>query len=81
MSTQRPEAAEPAVRPSMQRYRWLLFDADGTLFDYERAEASALSSAFAQIGVRFDVGGLSTYQRINQDLWKALEKGLIRLKN
>jgi len=77
MSTQPPEAAQNPGRPSVQRYRWLLFDADGTLFDYERAEISALRSAFAQIGVTFDVGCLSTYQRINQDLWKALEKGLI----
>ena len=23
----------------MQRYQWLLFDADGTLFDYDRTEA------------------------------------------
>jgi FMN phosphatase YigB (HAD superfamily) len=23
-------------------YKWLLFDADGTLFNYDRAEASAL---------------------------------------
>ena len=23
-------------------YTWLLFDADGTLFDYDRAEATAL---------------------------------------
>jgi 2-haloacid dehalogenase len=77
MSTQPPKAAEHSGRSSVPRYRWLLFDADGTLFDYERAEISALSSAFAQIGVTFDVGCLSIYQRINQDLWKALEKGLI----
>ena len=25
------------------RYRWLLFDADGALFDYDRAAASALA--------------------------------------
>jgi YjjG family noncanonical pyrimidine nucleotidase len=77
MSTRPSEAAKHPGNSPGQRYRWLLFDADGTLFDYERAEISALSSAFEQIGVAFDVGCLSTYQRINQDLWKALEKGLI----
>ena len=29
-------------------YKWLLFDADGTLFDFERAETSALARTFAQ---------------------------------
>jgi FMN phosphatase YigB (HAD superfamily) len=27
----------------MQRHQWLLFDADGTLFDIDRAEVAALS--------------------------------------
>jgi FMN phosphatase YigB (HAD superfamily) len=26
----------------MPHYQWLFFDADGTLFDYERAEVTAL---------------------------------------
>jgi YjjG family noncanonical pyrimidine nucleotidase len=77
MSNQPAARTENADRRPVQRYRWLLFDADGTLFDYERAEFSALSKAFQQIGVAFDSAGLSAYQRINQDLWKALEKGLI----
>jgi FMN phosphatase YigB (HAD superfamily) len=38
----------------MQRYQWLLFDADGTLFDSDRAEVTALEQAFGLIGVAFD---------------------------
>jgi FMN phosphatase YigB (HAD superfamily) len=38
----------------MQRYQWLLFDADGTLFDYDRAESAALKQAFRMIGAAFD---------------------------
>ena len=35
-------------------YTWLLFDADGTLFDYDRAEATALEQAFAEVGTVFE---------------------------
>ena len=59
----------------MPRYRWLLFDADGTLFDYDRAERAALEQALAQIGVALDPGHLATYRRINQALWQGVEKG------
>ena len=61
----------------MQRYQWLLFDADGTLFDFERAEGKALEQAFGLIGVTFDPGYLATYQRINLALWQAVERGEI----
>lgn len=59
------------------RYRWLLFDADGTLFDYERAEAAALCQAFRLIGVAYEPGWLAAYRGINQALWQALERGEI----
>ena len=59
----------------MQRYQWLLFDADGTLFDYDRAESVALRRAFALIGTAWDPGHLTAYQRINRELWLAVEKG------
>jgi 2-haloacid dehalogenase len=58
-------------------YKWLLFDADGTLFDYDRAEASALTNTLGKFGVTFTPDHLTTYQRINKQLWQALEKGLI----
>jgi 2-haloacid dehalogenase len=61
----------------MPRYQWLFFDADGTLFDYDRAEVTALEQAFQRIGAPFDSGFLTKYRRINQELWQALEKGLI----
>jgi len=64
-------------RTSAPRYRWLLFDADGTLFDYDRAERAALEKVFAQIGVSFDPGYLAAYRRINQTLWQGVEKGEI----
>ena len=59
----------------MQRYQWLLFDADGTLFDFDRSESIALEEAFRLQGVAFDPGYLPTYRRISRALWDAVERG------
>jgi 2-haloacid dehalogenase len=58
-------------------YRWLLFDADGTLFDYDRAERAALEQALRNIGLSFDVDHLAAYRCINQSLWQGVERGEI----
>lgn len=60
------------------RYRWLLFDADGTLFDYDRAERAAIEQALGQIGVSFNPDYLATYRRINAALWQRVEKGELK---
>jgi 2-haloacid dehalogenase len=59
----------------MSQYQWLFFDADGTLFDYDRAEEQALGQACRRIGVHFAPDLLAAYRRINQELWQDLEKG------
>ncbi len=58
-------------------YHWLFFDADGTLFDYERAEISALAKSFARFGIAASEAYLEAYREINSGLWRALEKGEI----
>jgi 2-haloacid dehalogenase len=58
-------------------YLWILFDADGTLFDYEAAEAAALQAAFEQAGLSYSPACLAAYQRVNQAVWRELELGLI----
>jgi 2-haloacid dehalogenase len=79
ISTANTEArnSAPDIHFHAPRYQWLLFDADGTLFDYDRAESAALGLAFRQIGVSFDPGYLTAYRRINQTLWQAVERGEI----
>jgi 2-haloacid dehalogenase len=62
---------------SLAPYTWLLFDADGTLFDYEQAEAAALPDTFAQYGVPYAPDVLTAYREINAALWQALEQGQI----
>ena len=64
----------------MTRYRWLLFDADGTLFDYDRAEAAAVEATWSELGLEPPAGLLETYRRINADLWKVYETGGITQK-
>ena len=68
------------INSRVQSYRWLLFDADGTLFDYERAESAALRQVFESIGIVFEAAYLPIYQRINQMLWQALEQGQVTPK-
>jgi 2-haloacid dehalogenase len=57
-----------------QPYTWLVFDADDTLFDYERAEAAAVEKAFAQFGLPFTPSYLALYHQINAQLWRAFEQ-------
>jgi 2-haloacid dehalogenase len=57
-----------------KHYPWLFFDADGTLFDYNRAEATAFRKAFEYLPFHFEDGYLDVYQKINRELWKALER-------
>jgi 2-haloacid dehalogenase len=59
------------------RYKWLLFDADGTLFDYNKAETFALRNTFAQINHPFEKQYLTKYREINAQIWLDFEKGKI----
>ena len=66
---------QAAARSPARHYQWLLFDADGTLFDYERAEPAAFRQAFERLGISFQPDFLVTYRGINQALWQSVEKG------
>ena len=58
-------------------YSTILFDADGTLFDYDRAEKFALASAFCKHGILFSPERHALYREINDGKWKQLERGVI----
>lgn len=58
-------------------YEWVLFDADGTLFDYDKAEDYAVRATFEQLGIAFTPDYLVVYRRINSKIWEDFEKGLI----
>ncbi len=59
------------------KYSWLLLDADGTLFDYDKAEALALKATFEAVGCQFEVGCVELYRAINGRLWQAFEQGSV----
>ncbi|MFQ5855629.1 MAG: YjjG family noncanonical pyrimidine nucleotidase [Anaerolineae bacterium] len=59
------------------QYKWILFDADGTLFDYDRAESTALEKTFQQMGHRFESRYTEAYRRINGQIWLDFEQGKI----
>jgi 2-haloacid dehalogenase len=59
------------------KYEWLLFDADGTLFDYDRAEAVALEKTFVEMGPGFERSYATIYRRINEEIWLEFEQGRI----
>ena len=56
---------------------FLLFDADGTLFDFDRSERCAFGAIAERFG--FDGSGdvYEVYHEINAELWKDFERGLI----
>ena len=58
-------------------YKWLLFDADGTLFDYDKAEAAALEQTFNYFHLGYDPGYRQLYREINHQLWLEFEKGTV----
>ena len=59
------------------RYRTILLDADGTLFDFARCEREAVREALLMSGVNADDQMIDRYSRINDSLWKKLERGEI----
>ncbi len=59
------------------KYSMLLFDADGTLLDFDATEKKALRNTFAIYGYPFTPEMELRYQEINHNLWAAYEDGKI----
>jgi YjjG family noncanonical pyrimidine nucleotidase len=57
-----------------RHYQWLFFDADGTLFDFEKSQAIALEQVFRHHDIPYDLTHLASFQQINAALWRALER-------
>lgn len=57
------------------RYTTLLFDADGTLFDYQKASWEALRCTLEQFSLPFSQELFTLYQEKNQALWDLYELG------
>lgn len=61
----------------MRKYDTFLFDADGTLFDFERSEEFAFYSAFKDAKLPQSKEHLKIYRDINNNLWYKHEHGEI----
>jgi len=61
----------------MKKYDIFLFDADGTLFDYDMAEANALKIMFDNCGFDYSESIRLKYREINLQVWASYEKGEI----
>ncbi len=59
------------------RYKWILFDLDNTLLDFDAAERGALGSTFEEIGRPYLLDQIDTYHEINHLNWQAYERGEI----
>lgn len=60
-----------------KKYEVFLIDADGTLFDYDRAEESALKIMFRKYQFSYEENVRIKYRKINQEVWDSFEKGQI----
>jgi len=58
------------------RYPIILLDADRTLFDFDKAEACALSETLARCGAPGEAA-MARYREINHAYWARLERGEI----
>jgi 2-haloacid dehalogenase len=65
----------PWEAADMNSYEIFLFDADDTLYDFDRAEAHALETMFAYCDLDYTEHTLKRYREINSLLWESYEKG------
>ncbi len=61
----------------MKNYETYLLDADGTLFDFDKAEETSLRKVFLRHALPFSDDTLARYQMINREMWRRYEKGEI----
>lgn len=64
----------------MKKYKYLLFDVDGTLLDFDKAEQYALEYTFRHYDISLTYEINQRYEEINKKLWKDFENGLIDKK-
>lgn len=60
----------------MEKYDWILFDLDGTLWDHSTASANAVKKLCARFDFPVD-RMVSAFHDANETVWRELEAGLI----
>ena len=57
--------------------KYILFDVDDTLLDFEKCSLSSIKSCCESFGVEYTDELFDTFIRVNDDLWERFEKGLL----
>jgi len=63
------------------KYNTVLFDADGTLFDFDKCERQALIKVLTGFDISISEQMILDYSKINDGFWKMLELGQIDKKS
>lgn len=61
----------------MKKYEVLLFDVDGTLLDFDRAEETGIEGLLTHFGVPVTEENKKKYHVLNKKYWEMLESGTI----
>lgn len=64
----------------MKKYTTLLFDADDTLLDFKKSEATALEQMMRERGLPFSPEIAELYNKVNSSFWEMYERGEIEKK-
>ena len=59
----------------LNKYKWILFDADETLFHFDAF--AGLKLMFSRFEVDFNIDDFTVYQQVNKPLWVEYQNGLI----
>lgn len=59
----------------MKKYQVILFDVDGTLLDFDKAEERGIEALLAHFGVPVSEENKEKYHVLNQSYWQRLERG------
>ncbi|WP_445772435.1 pyrimidine 5'-nucleotidase [Shewanella sp.] len=59
----------------LSKYKWILFDADETLFHFDAF--AGLKLMFSRFDIEFNADDFARYQQVNKPLWVEYQNGLI----
>lgn len=63
----------------MNKYKYLIFDLDDTIFDFQKSESEALEILFDEYNIPFNQSNKEKYKKINRMYWDKLESGDISM--
>ena len=57
------------------RYKYILLDADDTLFDFKASEQASIIKTAEEFGFTVTIDDVALYSKINKSVWEAFEEG------